>query len=219
MSNNFSFEPVTRKGGTVVTQEELESALGKPVPVRFDYGDFEGLTVLFDRSKIPAQAILGYQRAEASAVHRSAGSAELVAEAQDLAPQMAIVRELGSDADEVQVDAAIGIETRKRIGELNRRLVLVGIESEPELFSLRIALLTPAIVGWNVPKAEPTIETLERNGELAEAVIGALWEAYRPTSRDSAAASATTPNPSETASATSSRSTKANSRSGASPTS
>lgn len=202
--SNFQFEPVTREDGKEASVEDLTNA-STPIPVRFDYNGFKGFTAIFDRTKITVGAVQNYRRAEVKA---RASSSETLAQDEELRDAILAGVKFGDDA---AAKAAMDSEIAHRVREFSVKAALEMAEAEPELFPLRIVMLTPAIVAWNVPGIEPSIETFQANAELAEAVIPALWASFHPTSKISEAVTEKTPNPSGADSAKISRSAKANS--------
>jgi hypothetical protein len=183
--SEFQYDEVTREDGSPVSAEELALEIAKPMPVKFDYNEFKGFTALFDRSKVQVSAVLNFQRASARLAKENRETSQ---EAEDLQEIFEAVREIGPDAEDAQVEEIIGKEGLQRLRDFNRRAAIENAENEPTLFPLKIEMLAPAIVEWNLPGEPPTVENLAGNGALALAVIPALWEAYRPFSRGSEAA-------------------------------
>lgn len=210
MSNEFEYEPVTNAAGEAVSEQDLHDGLHKPFPIKFDYNGYKGFTAWFVRSKIPTAAVLRLQSAVSELLAKRPASDE------DEASDIEVLMDATKGLSEEEAAAKIGPENQARLLAYYKKIGLQNSKDEPVLFPIKVEMLAPAIVAWNVPGEVPSVDTFQNNGALAMAVIPKAWSHYRNFTTGSAAAAETTPTASTASSATTSPSaaTKAASRRG-----
>jgi hypothetical protein len=188
MSNVIEFPAPVREDGTTVSAEEIRAQAETPKLLPFKY---EGVTyhVAVLRSRIKAGAVLRYRASAAQWQSKREGFDPADAErAQELAKSVHGLKE-----DEIK--ELLSPEDYAFLSDFGRKVSLIQTEDEPELFPQKLDIVTQAIVDWSYPLVKPARETLEGNGALAEAVVNSVWKWYDPSSDDSEAEAATTPNP------------------------